>query len=44
MPRSADFKKNRLLSVLPDNVYQVWHKHLEMVQLPLGHVLYGRHP
>jgi CRP-like cAMP-binding protein len=40
MPRSADFKKNRLLSVLPDNVYQVWHKHLEMVQLPLGHVLY----
>lgn len=40
MPRSAEFKKNRLLAVLPADTWQRWRKQLELVQLPLGHVLY----
>jgi CRP-like cAMP-binding protein len=40
MPRSADFKKNRLLSALPAGLWPHWRNELESVQLPLAHVLY----
>jgi CRP-like cAMP-binding protein len=40
MPRSADFKKNRLLSALPVGLWPHWRNELESVQLPLAHVLY----
>jgi CRP-like cAMP-binding protein len=40
MPRSADFKNNHLLSALPEAIWQRWHKQLELVDLPLAHVLY----
>jgi len=40
MPRSAEFKKNRLLAALPAAQWDEWHEHLEIVQMPLAHVLY----
>ena len=40
MPRSADFKKNRLLSALPSELWERWRKHLEIVEMPLAHVVY----
>ncbi len=40
MPSSADFKKNHLLSSLPRDQWAQWLKHLELVKMPLGHVVY----
>lgn len=40
MPRSADFKKNQLLAALPGKEWEKWRKHLQLLQMPLAHVLY----
>jgi CRP-like cAMP-binding protein len=40
MPRSLEFRKNRLLAALPEPQWQSWKPLLERVLLPLGHVLY----
>ena len=40
MPRSSEFRKNRLLAALPDSQWQSWRPQIERFQLPLGHVLY----
>lgn len=40
MPRSAEFKRNQLLAALPSKDWEQWRKQLELVQMPLGHVLY----
>lgn len=40
MPRTAEFKGNKLLASLPDPLWQSWKGQLERVPLPLGHVLY----
>ncbi len=40
MPLPVDFKKNHLLSSLPIDQWAHWHKQLELVQMPLAHVLY----
>lgn len=36
----SDIRKNSLLAVLPENVIQRWHEQLELVDMPLGQVLY----
>jgi CRP-like cAMP-binding protein len=33
-------KANHLLAALPDDEWQRWVEHLELVEMPLGHVLY----
>jgi len=40
MPRSVDFKKNHLLASLPPDQWTQWRDQLELVQMPLAHVLY----
>ncbi len=40
MRRSEEFRKNQLLSALPPAQWEDWRKELEIVQLPLAHVLY----
>jgi CRP-like cAMP-binding protein len=40
MPRSIELKKNLLLSSLPPPQWERWRKHLEVVPLPLAHVMY----
>jgi CRP-like cAMP-binding protein len=40
MPKTADFRKNHLLASLPPQIWEEWRSHLELVQLPLAHVLY----
>lgn len=40
MPRSIELKKNLLLSSLPPTQWERWRKHLEVVPLPLAHVMY----
>jgi len=40
MPRHENFKKNQLISALPESQWSRWRKRLEIVQLPLAHVLY----
>jgi CRP-like cAMP-binding protein len=40
MPKTADFRKNQLLAALPPEIWEEWRGQLELVQLPLGHVLY----
>lgn len=40
MPRSADFKKNQLLAALPSREWEKWRKHLQLLQMPLAHVVY----
>src|SRR5271170_4596225 len=40
MPLTAQFKKNRLLASLPNLEWQRWSTALELIQMPLGEVLY----
>ncbi|MDP3836382.1 MAG: Crp/Fnr family transcriptional regulator [Hydrogenophaga sp.] len=40
MPGSSEIKLNNLLSALPDADLQRWLPHLELVEMPLGCVLY----
>lgn len=40
MPIALDPKTNRLLSALPDTEWSRWQEQLELVELPLGLVLY----
>jgi len=40
MPKSDNFRKNQLLAALPPEIWEEWRGQLELVQLPLGHVLY----
>ncbi len=40
MPKNTDFRKNQLLAALPPEIWEEWRGQLELVQLPLGHVLY----
>jgi len=40
MPPSEGFKKNQLISALPATQWSHWRKQLEIVQMPLAHVLY----
>lgn len=40
MQRTAEFRKNKLLSALPAANWRRWQPNLERVQLPLGHVIY----
>jgi CRP-like cAMP-binding protein len=37
---ASDPKQNHLLAALPDFDWRRWFPHLELVELPLGHVLY----
>jgi CRP-like cAMP-binding protein len=39
-PSSEDAKLNRLIAALPPDELRNWKSHLELVDLPLGHVLY----
>ena len=39
-----DKKLNFLLALLEDDVFRRWEPHLEVVELPLGKVLYDRVP
>jgi len=38
--RTADPRENRLLAALPDEEWGRWQSHLELVNMPLGKVLY----
>jgi CRP-like cAMP-binding protein len=40
MPLTTYFKKNQLLASLPNPEWQLWAAALELVQMPLGEVLY----
>src|SRR5271170_2148524 len=40
MPLTAQFKKNRLLASLPNLEWQRWSTALELIDMPLGQVLY----
>jgi hypothetical protein len=40
MPRTAVFKKNHILASLPEPEWKEWSPFLELVQMPLGLVLY----
>ena len=40
MPRTAMFKRNHILAALPPPEWKEWSPCLELVQMPLGHVLY----
>ncbi len=40
MPHTAHFKKNQLLASLPDSEWRRWSGALELVDMPLGEVLY----
>ena len=40
MIRTADPRENRLLAALPDEEWGRWQSHLELVNMPLGKVLY----
>jgi CRP-like cAMP-binding protein len=40
MVATQDAKRNHLLAALPDPEWQRWEPHLEMVDMPLGEVLY----
>jgi len=40
MAHSHEIKLNRLLGALPDTVLKQWLPQLELINLPLGHVLY----
>ena len=40
MAIGADPRKNQLLAALPDDIWQRWLPQLELVEMPLGQVLY----
>lgn len=40
MVSSSSSRGNQLLAALPDAQWKRWLPHLELVTLPLGHVLY----
>ncbi len=40
MPRTATLKRNHILAALPEPQWTEWSRFLELVDMPLGHVLY----